>query len=45
MAAEHRKELDGLVAEWQGLVAGDIAALNAQARELRLGFVLVEGGK
>jgi len=45
MAAEHRKELDGLVAEWRGLVAGEIAALNVRARELNLGFVLVDGDK
>ncbi|HEY6549320.1 MAG TPA: glycosyl hydrolase, partial [Vicinamibacteria bacterium] len=43
MAAEHRKELEGLLAEWRSLVAGEIAALNAKARELSLGFVLVDG--
>ncbi|HEY5907004.1 MAG TPA: hypothetical protein VIZ31_03115, partial [Vicinamibacteria bacterium] len=45
MAAEHRKELEGLLAEWRSLVAGEIAALNAKARELSLGFVLVDGTK
>jgi hypothetical protein len=45
MAAEHRKELEGLLAEWRSLVAGEIAALNAKARELSLGFVLVDGHK
>ena len=45
MAAEHRKELDQLTGEWGSLVSGDIAALNAKARELSLGFVLVGGGK
>jgi photosystem II stability/assembly factor-like uncharacterized protein len=45
MAAEHRQELDRLAGEWKALVAGDLAALNARARELNLGFVLVNGGK
>ena len=45
MAAEHRKELDQLTGEWKALVAGDVAALNLRARELNLGFVLVDSGK
>jgi hypothetical protein len=45
MAAEHRKELDQLTGEWKALVAGDVAALNLRARELNLGFVLVDAGK
>jgi photosystem II stability/assembly factor-like uncharacterized protein len=45
LAAEHRKELDQLTSEWQALVSGGIAAFNAKARELSLGFVLVGAGK
>jgi hypothetical protein len=45
MAAEHRRELDGLAGEWKALVAGQLSSLNQRARELNLGFVLVDGSK
>jgi hypothetical protein len=45
MAAEHKKELDALVGEWKGLLAGEVAALNVKAREQGLGFVLVDAGR
>ena len=34
--AQQRRELDGLETELRGLLAGDVAALNRQARELNL---------
>jgi photosystem II stability/assembly factor-like uncharacterized protein len=37
--ADQKKELDGLEAELRALVAGDVAALNRQARELNLGDI------
>jgi hypothetical protein len=39
--ANQVKELDGLVAEFRGLVGGDLAALNKQARDLGLADVSV----
>ena len=38
-----RKELDGLDAEFRGLVTSDLAALNRMARDLNLGDVSVPG--
>jgi photosystem II stability/assembly factor-like uncharacterized protein len=38
-----RKELDGLDAEFRGLVTTDLAALNRMARDLNLGDVSVPG--
>jgi hypothetical protein len=43
MAAEHRKELDRLAGEWHAVVTGELAALNAKARELGLDFVMATG--
>ncbi len=34
--ADQKRELDGLVAQFDGLVAGDVAALNRRARDLNL---------
>ncbi|MES1242705.1 MAG: glycosyl hydrolase [Acidobacteriota bacterium] len=39
--AGQKKELDALDAEWKGLVAGDLAALNDQARRLDFPAVYV----
>jgi hypothetical protein len=39
--ADQVKELDALDAEFRGLVANDLAALNRQARDLGLGDVMV----
>ena len=38
------KELDRLAGEWHGaVVTGELAALNAKARELGLDFVMATG--
>jgi hypothetical protein len=39
--AELQRELDGLLAEWEALVRGDVARLNEQARALDVPGVLV----
>jgi hypothetical protein len=39
--AAQKKELDALDAEWKAIVAGDLAALNDQARKLDLPAVYV----
>ena len=39
--AAQKQELDALYAEWNALVAGDLAALNEQARKLELPAVYV----
>jgi hypothetical protein len=36
---QHTKELDALEAEWKALLATDLAALNASARELGLSYL------
>jgi hypothetical protein len=43
--AEQRAELDALAADVRALVAGDVAALNEEARKLSLGFVVVDQKK
>ncbi len=39
--AEEKKELDGLEAEWKGLIGGDLAALGRKSRELDLADLVV----
>jgi hypothetical protein len=41
--AELRRELDALDAEWRAILEADVAALNAKARELAPGFVVLPG--
>jgi hypothetical protein len=41
--ASQRAELDALAADVKALVDKDVAALNASAAKLSLGFVVVEG--
>ena len=41
MYAEHRRQLDALTAEWNGIVSGDLAALNARAKDAGVAFVAV----
>ncbi len=39
--AELRRELDALLAEWKAVLEGDVAALNAKARQLAPDLVVV----
>jgi hypothetical protein len=39
--AQLKKELDARAAEWEAVLDGDVAALNARARELAPEFVVV----
>ena len=43
--AEHKRELDAWEARVRQFLTTDVAALNAQAAQLGIAFVVVEGGK